>query len=60
MTKILFRLGLCWGWSHWNGGGGFFLEKSPLRKSDPALNGTLVRKESYGRGYLPDSPSVLS
>ena len=54
MTKILFRLGLCWGWSHWNGGGGFFLEKSPLRKSDPALNGTLVRKESYGRGYLPD------
>ena len=35
-------------------------KKGTLRKSDPALNGTLVHKESYGKGYLPDSPSVLS
>jgi|GEM_PF-6903962 len=42
-------------------GGGFSIEKKgAMRKSDPTLNGALVHKEAYGKGYLPDSPSVLS
>jgi hypothetical protein len=35
-------------------------KKGALSKSDAALNGILEYKESYRRGYLPDSPSVLS
>ena len=31
-----------------------------MSKTIPALNGALEHKEGYGKGYLPDSPSVFS
>ena len=42
-------------------GGGFSIEKkAAMSKTFPALSGALEHKESYGKGYLPDSPSVWS
>ena len=61
MTKILFPLGLCWGWCQWNGGRRILnRKKAAMSKTFPALSGALEHEESYGKGYLPDSPSVLS
>jgi hypothetical protein len=37
-----------------------FAQRTAMRKFFPALNGNFEHKESYGKGYLPDSPSVLS
>ena len=35
-------------------------KKAAMSKTFPALSGALEHEESYGKGYLPDSPSVLS